>query len=102
MTFDRGIFSHLTVGTDFRNGAIFPKTDFFDSKGVMAETVRNLWPKRKNTTPKTLISVNIHKNPRQRRQFDPLSRADQNELFLKRSTATMARVVSQGFLIFIN
>ena len=81
MTFDQRIFLHLTVGTDFRNGEVFPKTDFSDSKGVMAQTVRNLWPKRTNTIPKTLISVNIKKSPRQRRQFDPLSRADQNELF---------------------
>ena len=41
---------------------------------------------KKKTTPMTIKTINIIKNPRQRRQFDPLSRADQKRVFLtKRS-----------------
>ena len=45
------------------------------------EIAMKLTPRLKETDPMTLKTTNNTKNPRQRRQFDPLSRADQNECF---------------------
>ena len=47
------------------------------------EIAMKLMPRLKETYPTTLKTTNNTKNPWQRRQFDPLSRADQNEYFSK-------------------
>ena len=80
---DRMIFLLRIHETDFDSDTIFPKTRFLTLGRELAKTVMKLGPKRKNTKPVTLQSVNNNKNPRQRRQFDPLSRTDQKRVILK-------------------
>jgi hypothetical protein len=79
-------FLHKTVGIDFESDAIFSNTvfcTFWTLKRELGRTVRKLGPRRVDTKPMTLKMINIIKNPRQRRQFDPLSHAGQNECFSK-------------------